>query len=81
MPDTEIIKKKNEILDALDNDTSVKKLMYLYIDYILLKKRHNKVHASRVLGIDRRTIQRMIRDGYVTDEYTQTNAHQVQRSW
>lgn len=56
-----VIAKKNRIVLALDRDIPLKQVQNLYIEYVLETVGGNKVKASRILGIDRRTIQRFVK--------------------
>ena len=46
------------IEDALDRQLKLAELEDLYIDRVLERTRGNKVHAARILGINRRTLYR-----------------------
>lgn len=70
--------KKDAIVIAIEEGASIKELTNLYVDYVLEKMRNNKVHAARVLGINRRTIQRLIRRGHVPSNcYSDASTKQV----
>lgn len=60
---------KGKIVTCLSgNGTDIKELRQFqcfYIEFVLASFGGNKVHAAKALGIDRRTIQRLIRSGRV----------------
>lgn len=48
----------NVVQDAIRDGVSLSALTKVYFTYMLDKYGNNKVHASRALGVDRRTMQR-----------------------
>lgn len=59
--------KRAEIIRALDTDLPLKAFCELYMEYVLTACGGNKVHAARILKIDRRTIQRKAKSRQPTD--------------
>lgn len=57
----EIEQSRGRIVEAIDRGCTLAELSKLYMSHVLMVRGGNKVHASRVLGIDRRTIQRWAR--------------------
>jgi len=49
---------KGELIQAIDENQPISKIIQLYTKYILLKFDNNKVQACKRLGVDRRTLQR-----------------------
>ena len=67
--ETKINEAKNAIMNTVSKSEPVplRDFQVLYIQLVLAKCGGNKVHAAKSLGIDRRTIQRLIRSGRMRD--------------
>ena len=50
--------KRTALLNAVSNMVSLNEMIKLYVSYVMARKSNNKVHASSLLGMNRRTLQR-----------------------
>ena len=46
------------LMTAIDDMAPLHKIMRLYVDYVLVHMKGNKLHTAKKMRIDRRTIQR-----------------------
>lgn len=51
---------KSELVRRLDDDLPLREFGELYMEYVLATCNGNKVKAAKILGVDRRTIYRII---------------------